>query len=376
MKRFIHILIVLSAGVFLSGCNICSEILDVASDGKMDDGMSMTFSISAGHPDYSGTRASTYGPPYLEDGTQWENHVNLSGNDYVFYLFDASGIFREILHVKGISSSADNVYVVEAESRDIYRNFTIVALANWRTGAWKMFSAGNSYPVLDIGVSTIDQIWSNPAGLRVYDAGSSTFAPSQTSHIPMYGARTYSLDNNAFNSEKIDLGDIYLIRSLAKVDVYVLPGKGITLNSVKLNCYSNCFHCAPVGMTAMDDEWDQADDQNMNMNLIQESFSPSSLDFVKIQDNLFRLYIPEYPNKREGLAQSTISVSMTRSGLDNGGTIFFEGLEEESSSEETALNVLRNNYYKFCITDIKDYETETYFEVVPFDDVNNNIVFE
>lgn len=375
MQKFTHILIVLTIGAFLSGCNIYSDGMDGASVDVTDDGMRVTFAISAGHPDYSFTKSS-YGTPSLEDGTEWESFIDMAGNDYLFYLFDGSGIFREILNVTEIKSSDSKTYLVKAETREVYQNFTIVALANWRTGAWDMISAGTSYPILDIGSSTIDEIWNDTAGLRVYDSDSRTFTPSATDRIPMYGARSYNLPNSAFNTERIDLGNFYLIRSLAKIDVYVSSGSGITINSVRLNCYSNCFHCAPIGMKAMDDEWDQATDETMNTNLIQESFSPSSLEFVKIEENLFRLYVPEYPNKREGLTPSTISVSMTKNGIENGGTIHFEGMELPSSTEKTRLNILRNNYYKFCIKGVTDYNTDTFIEVVPFDDVNNDIVFE
>lgn len=192
----------------------------------------------------------------------------------------------------------------------------------------------------------------------------------------MYGARTYKLEDRDFTTEEISLGTIYLIRSLAKVDVYVDSDSGITLNSVQLNCYSNCFHCAPVGMTAMDDKWDQATDDTMNTNLDQVSFSPSSLDFVKIGTNLYRLYIPEYPNKRTDVERASISVSMTQDKVTTGGTILFEGKSSTSSTSKTALNILRNSYYKFCITGINKYSAEAVFDVVPFDDVNNDIVFE
>lgn len=375
MQKYIHILIVLTIGAFLSGCSIYSDRVDGASVDVTDDGMRVSFAISAGHPDYSFTKSSR-DTLYLEDGTEWESFIDMAGNDYLFYLFDGNGVFREILNVTEIKSSDNKTYLVKAETREVYQNFTIVALANWRTGAWDMISAGTSYPILDIGSSTIDEIWNDTAGLRVYDSDSRTFTPSATDRIPMYGARTYKPEDIDFTTEEISLGTIYLIRSLAKIDVYVSSGSGITINSVRLNCYSNCFHCAPVGMTAMDDEWDQATDETMNTNLTQESFSPSSLEFVKIEENLFRLYVPEYPNKREGLTPSTISVSMTKNGIENGGTIHFEGLELPSSTEKTRLNILRNNYYKFCITGVTDYNTDTFIEVVPFDDVNNDIVFE
>ena len=66
----------------------------------------------------------------------------------------------------------------------------------------------------------------------------------------------------------------------------------------------------------------------------------------------------------------------TKNGIENGGTIHFEGMELPSSTEKTRLNILRNNYYKFCIKGVTDYNTDTFIEVVPFDDVNNDIVFE
>jgi hypothetical protein len=129
-------------------------------------------------------------------------------------------------------------------------------------------------------------------------------------------------------------------------------------------------------MTAMDDEWDQATDGTMNMNLAQESFSPSSLDFIKIEDNLYRIYVPEYPNRRKDIEASTITVSMSKNDSSKGGIISFEGLETTSSTEKTTLNILRNNYYKFNITGITEYETNLVIDVVPFDNVENDLVFE
>ena len=373
--RFAHILLAFAIGLLIAGCNIYSDSDGAGCGMAGSEGMSVNFTISAGSPAGYGTRAS-YDAPSLENGTEWESHIDISGGDYLFYLFDADGVFREILNVKEISSSGNGNFLVKAQSREVHRNFTIVALTNWRGKIWNQVNSGNSYPVLTKGISTIDEIWNGTTGLRVYDAMSSTFIPSAVSLIPMYGARTYTLNESAFNSEEVSLGSIYLIRALAKIDVYVAADSGISLNSVQLNCYSNCFHCAPVGMTAMDDEWDQTTDDAMNMNLLQESFSPSSLDFIEIEDNLYRLYVPEYPNRREDVVPSTISVSMTKGSSHVGGTISFEGLQTASSTEKTTLNILRNNYYKFVITKITEYDTKVVVDVVPFDNVENDLVFE
>ena len=67
---------------------------------------------------------------------------------------------------------------------------------------------------------------------------------------------------------------------------------------------------------------------------------------------------------------------MTKNDSYKGGTITFEGMETTSSATTTPLNILRNNYYKFCITGITEYETNIVIDVVPFDNVSNDLVFE
>ena len=374
MRLLTHIVLYCAAMLSLIGCNIYSNVGE--ADGCVaQNTMRVTFNISSGNPEFQQTKASSYGPPSLENGTEWESYVNIAKEDYLFYLFDQNGVFQEILIVQSASTTDNINYNITADVRGKYKNFTIVALINWDASAWNMLSSGFAYPILEKGVSKIEDIWAATAGLRVYDANSKNFLPSKTTLIPMYGARTYSLADSAFKSEEIDLGTFYLIRALAKIDVYVSSNSGITLDKVQLNCFSNSFHCAPVGMIAMDDEWDQATDETMNAAVSQDSYSPSTLDFIKIEENLYRLYVPEYPNKRSDIEPSTISVSMTKDGVYKGGTIFFEGKENTTSGTTATLNILRNNYYKFCITGINDYETNMVIDVVPFDNVSNSLVF-
>lgn len=374
IKKLVHTLAAIALCLQFIGCDIHSK--DVVCDHIVQEGMYITFNISSESPDYSSSRASSYGSPELGNGTEWESYINLSGNDYLFYLFDNNNVFQEILNVTSLTTEDNITYSVIATARGRYNEFTIVALANWKTSAWNMPTEGYAYPLLDAGISTINEIWTSTAGQRVYDSNSRDFTPSRTSHIPMYGAKTYSLSNNDYKTNEVDLGTFYMIRSLAKIDVFVSASSGVTLNNVKLNRYSNSFHCAPIGLTNIDNEWSQATDQTMNMNLASESFSPSTLDFVKIEDNLYRLYVPEYPNTRDDILAATISVEMKKGSTTKGGTILFEGLKSSSSTEKTTLNILRNNYYKFCITGINEYATDITVDVVPFDNVSNNIVFE
>lgn len=374
IKKLAHTLAAIALCLQFIGCDIYAE--DVVCDHIVQEGMSITFDITSENPNYSSSRATSYGNPELGNGTEWESYINLSGNDYIFYLFDGNNVFQEILNVTSMTTEDNTTYSVTATAKGRYNTFIIIALANWKTSAWNMPTEGYAYPLLEAGISTINEIWTSTAGQRVYDQNSSNFTPSRTSHIPMYGAKVYSLNNNDFKTEEVDLGTFYMIRSLAKIDVYVSASSGITLNNVKLNRFSNYFHCAPINIINIGDEWDQATNQTMNMNLATESFSPSTLDFVKIEENLYRLYVPEYPNTRNDVLAATISVEMTKNNTKKGGTILFEGLESPSSTTKTTLNILRNNYYKFCITGINQYATDIVVDVVPFDNISNNIVFE
>ena len=375
-RIFTHILFVITTVLSATGCIFDNfEDADVAF--VEQNGMRVTFTLKAGKSESPGTKAIIYDTPQLENGTVWENYVNLDGGDYLFYLFNGDGVFCECLTVNSIIASDNNTYIVTADVKEKYKDFTIVALANWRTNAWDMLSGGYCYPLLISGISKIQEIWNSTAGVRVYDAAKSSFMPSSTSLIPMYGAKTYSLNNSSYNTAEVNLGTLYLIRSLAKIDVYVSQSSGIMLEEVKLNRYSNCFHCAPVGLTSMDDQWDQATGTTLNINKDWESFSPSSLDFVWIEDEgLYRLYVPEYPNLSNDVEPSTISVSMRKDGLFKGGTIKFEGKETTSSSIAEPLDILRNNYYKFNITGLTEYETNVVMDIVPFDEVSNDIIFE
>jgi hypothetical protein len=86
--------------------------------------------------------------------------------------------------------------------------------------------------------------------------------------------------------------------------------------------------------------------------------------------------VPEYPNRRADVKKATISVAMSTGTSHMGGLISFEGLQTQSSTEKTTLNILRNNYYKFIITGVTEYETNIVVDVVPFDNVKNDLVFE
>ena len=147
MRWLTHILWAMAMGLTLIGCDIYSDE-DVAGGAMERDGMRVTFTISSGNPEFSTSRASSYGNPSLENGTEWENYVNLAGKDYLFYLFDQDGVFQEILSVKSISTADNITYSVTADVKEKYSNFTIMALVNWGSSVWNMLSNGFAYHVL------------------------------------------------------------------------------------------------------------------------------------------------------------------------------------------------------------------------------------
>ena len=71
MRLLTHIVLYCAAMLSLIGCNIYSNVGE--ADGCVaQNTMRVTFNISSGNPEFQQTKASSYGPPSLENGTEWE----------------------------------------------------------------------------------------------------------------------------------------------------------------------------------------------------------------------------------------------------------------------------------------------------------------
>lgn len=217
--------------------------------------------------------------------------------------------------------------------------------------------------------------WSNPDGS----------AHSERNYIPMFGIIKQKL--NLVPSEiPQNLGTIYLLRSLAKVDV-ALDGEaadGYDIVKVSLDKAFSKGRVFPGGFDPYNDQLPSSttalvidkslnvpNDNSWNINFLSSGTEhPSGSEFQISDDKkLARLYTPEYGNPYNVLENSiSITVKDKETGMeyvftgnrDKQKGIFFKKYSSNPNDypitdgyQGKPYNIIRNHYYKFNITQVK-----------------------
>lgn len=193
--------------------------------------------------------------------------------------------------------------------------------------------------------------WLQPIG-TVKDSYTYNFNPATTlSFIPMWGVK--EINNMTMNNgQRYDIGDIYLLRSMAKVTVKLtdeMVNRGYTLDDVTLNNYTNTGYVVPS----------TTDVSSTELLTFDQSFHPSaaslsngSLNFTMATSSTTTtsLYIPEYDNSES--APTTITVRVKRgNGTEDGDirTATFRFGSYTDGNYTSAVNIVRNHHYVFNV---------------------------
>lgn len=286
-------------------------------------------------------------PAKYELGIEYENYIGFADRDFRFLLFDGDGRFVEAMTVLGIISATESEYPSEytvlcSLAKKPEGTFKVMALANWGVGNYP--GGGN----LVEGVTTIGDICGSST--YIYDpAADGAFTPSAETPIPMYGIKT--CDMNLEANKRNDIGDLYLLRAMAKVEVVCREGAGLELASVTLDRYNTGGFRAPDGMDA-------------NTTYVSEPHIPvdavidgtASLDF-RISANKAKavIYIPEYRNTGTD-RHCRLSVTFA----DNADKQYAIDFREYSSGKPSGawLDILRNCCYRFTVDKTAEFEVD------------------
>lgn len=284
-------------------------------------------------------------PAKYETGTGYENYVGFADNDFCFLLFDGDGRFMETMTVLGIISAGDSEYPTEytvlcSLTKKPEGTFKVMALANWGVG---------NYPQgerLVEGVTTIDDICEG--NTYVYDpAANGAFTPSAETPIPMYGVKTSNmkLETNRRN----DIGDLYLLRAMAKVEVVCREGSGLELASVTLARYNTEGFRAPDGM-------DVNTAYVSGPHIPADAVTDATLDFhISANKDKAVIYIPEYRNTGTD-RHCWLSVTFA----DNTDKQYTIDFREYSNGKPVGawLDILRNSCYRFTVDKTAGFEVD------------------
>ena len=169
-------------------------------------------------------------------------------------------------------------------------------------------------------------------------------------YIPMWGVKETTL--NLTKGELTNVTEpISLLRSMAKVEVKL--GASISeeydLGSVKVNKYNVIGNVLPSGAATAFATEEMDVDAIFNPN---DSIPGTNLNFVRVTEDEFYVYLPEYDNADPAV----ISVLIGEKEFDIEFKDYFEG---KASGEN--YNIVRNHYYQYTITNVAEQTVEVNF---------------
>ncbi|MDE6854516.1 MAG: FimB/Mfa2 family fimbrial subunit, partial [Muribaculaceae bacterium] len=198
----------------------CSDSSDGPDDGtgtgsraEVDAGFVIT--LSSGGVDRSGSRAPSEPEGGYDPGAGYENYIDIDGGDFRFLFFDKDNRYTGTFDVTTIeqlseTKTSKRYYVAGNVAKELVddKELKVLALANWRSYEYE-----NG---LTPGVTTIDDVCRQTYAYHDFlPAGESLSAKNI---IPLYGV-TNLLSLTPSTTNRIDLGQINLLRAFAKIEV-------------------------------------------------------------------------------------------------------------------------------------------------------------
>lgn len=297
------------------------------------------------------------------DGIGCENYIGIENQDFCFMLFDGNGRFVEKMAVIDFFPMSDaanpaDYTVLCALKHKPAATFKVVALANWGTGNYP--GANRVTP----GTTTIADLCDGSMSETAYRYAE-PFIPSTETPIPMYGVKTCTMPASA--DKRIDIGDLYLLRAMAKIEVCCRENSGLKLASVRLIGHNTGGYRTPRGMY---DNTGYVSSPHIPANV---AIADTPLEFT-ISGNKAVLYIPEYRNT--GLTADGADISPCRLAItfadnsDKQYTIDFCRYENGQPTD-ARLDILRNVCYSFTI----DKTPEFSVDLIPYGEIELDPVF-
>lgn len=187
-------------------------------------------------------------------------------------------------------------------------------------------------------------------------------------YLPMWGVKQMSMTG----SELVELGDILMLRAVAKVEVVLsdeMMAKGYTLDGVSIDHYNDIGYCLPAGWNSVAST--EALDQEGCHNPYH-SHKNADLAFTEIVDGKSHwIYLPEFNVLHTATNRPRLSVVLgdgTSTPLVFNDAIMFGKYDADGYPVDgSENNIVRNHIYRFNITGIS-MGIEIDYEVLDWED--------
>lgn len=171
--------------------------------------------------------------------------------------------------------------------------------------------------------------------------------------IPMWGVGSFT---SLTKGESNDLGDIHLLRAMAKVSLKLrsdMESRGYTVGKLTLNHRNTSGYCLPLTYESADKTTDIRFAGSLH-----ELISPATDGGLDFTDHGYA-YLPERSNTRDGVTPSTITLQLLRNGtLEDTYTLPFCEYDADGAPTDRLRDIQRNTLYQFEV-----YKTDNQLKV-------------
>lgn len=367
----------------------------------------LAFDIAVDTPPEAVTRATEGSGEGYEEGTEWENYIDVAGSDYRILFFshhpdvsDADyylGSLRDITLSLVADSPTRKVYNVNGKihgevARMLMANVSkIVVLANWHSyerldEITVMLDPAAAAPVMPVDdepgdtprePTTLSQIWETAEfdfTTTLRSDGQSQYPLRSNNLIPLYGATNPYAGIRFDGNRYFHAGTIHLLRAYAKVEV-VQAGGSVGIEDVRLRRYNTRGFSLPYFYRTQDDylKGYYAGDY-VHLTHIPAGNSvrnDGTISFNQSDFYTWYIYVPEYDNVGKGDSeQSAIEIKFENN--DHYETLHFSRYVTASDTEVSRrgddFDLRRNNLYRYTV--YKDLRVQV--DVIPYTGVELN----
>ena len=304
-----------------------------------------------------------------DSGESYENYIDITKTHILFFI---DGKFSEEFIPDAVEPVGSSKYPVEWTLRGpIYNpptgDFKVVVLANCTLPS-----------TLKAGETTIAQLCQTAVYTAYSDTDTEAFQPSAAKVLPMYGVQSYTGPMTFRHNVATDLGQIDLLRAMAKVIIRNTSGK--SLQSATVNGLNRQGATAPLGLYEQTSKWTHANTYDKlaeclavhlpNEAAANEDLATSRTAALKNTysgtnaagrlEEVWIGYFPEYLNTEVVSTGSTTAncsyINLAFSGIAQTYRIDFRYYDTPTSTDDgNRFDLKRNHIYEFEVTSVDSY---------------------
>lgn len=337
-----------TAAVAAVALGSCSDDMSVQPENNDSKAETMTISFRVATPTAGMSRAEDSQGSY-EDGEELESTIDFNSKSFRIYFFDTDKKiiteWKDPVNTQILTGASYSLYTFTGNVPEIlklHKRFYVMVMANWP-----------KYPDTQninlSGMTINDIVTAKWAQFNVFD--NFKLSVEEGRLIPLYGLAAFE-SLTFVEDETCDLGEINLLRAVAKVEVIVDVSAGVTLkNPPVIHGINPSGFCAPLGEYGAGNNWDtdyvtaihlpSGNDNDPNtMNIKKEMFLA--------RDNKWIAYLPEFRNI--GIEENFSRIELPFNHLEEPFVLNFAKYENGQTDNTDRYDIRRNDLYRFYVS--------------------------